>query len=241
MKLLFRLPLLLMLLASVLTSCDAIGQRVTGNGDVVKQNISVGSFNSIALLGSTDAIVTKGNTVSVVVEGESNIIPLLEIKVEGGELKIGTKRGVSYNTHKDIKVYITTPNLEGVSLTGSGDMIVKDEFTSNSNVTVKLTGSGNLNAKFKAPNVKAVLTGSGDLVVGGSTKNVDISISGSGDVNAKNLLSENADVQISGSGDVDCHASVGLNVRISGSGDVKYSGSPSVNTKVSGSGSVRKS
>jgi len=229
------------MLICFVASCDVTGQRITGSGNVVKENRdNVPSFNEISVSGSMDVYVSKGATQSITIEGDDNIIPYVELEVKGSDLNIGMRRNYNYNFRKSLKIYITVPEVVGVSLTGSGDLKMEDEFSVTRDVKVSLTGSGNLYARFKAPNVGARLTGSGDLYIAGETRDFNIVITGSGDVDGDNLMSEATKVSISGSGDASVHASVDLDVKISGSGDVTYKGSPNVNSKISGSGSVRK-
>lgn len=224
-----------------LNSCDVIGQnRVKGNGHVAKEDRQVASFHRVKVEGSMNVFLAQGAAKAAVIEAEDNIIPLIELVEEDGRLIVRLKRGVSVSTHKDINVYLTTPEINEVSLAGSGDVKLTDKFTSTSDVKVSLSGSGNVRGEINAPAVKASISGSGDMSLKGETKNVDLSIAGSGNFKGDELLSENVDINIAGSGDADVYASVKLNAKIAGSGDVKYKGSPEISSSVAGSGSIQK-
>jgi hypothetical protein len=232
-----------LLLASVLIlpSCNIVGQeRVRGSGNVTKEERNVGAFKAVDLRGDIDVYLTQGPAKAAVIEAEDNIIPLIELVKEGDELVVRLKRHVSVNTQKDMKVYLTTPDIEKVNLSGSGDIDIQGKFNSNNGVRVNVSGSGDVEGAFNAPSVKASIAGSGNIELSGETKDAEVSIAGSGDFKGKELLSENVSVNITGSGNANVHASVKLDAKIVGSGDVHYKGSPQISSRVIGSGSVSK-
>lgn len=224
----------------MLSSCNALGQRVNGSGHTTKEERQVGNFSSVILRGSMDVYVTSGPAKAAVIEAEDNIIPYVELENSGGELRVGLRKNINLRTNRGIKVYLTTPTLDKAVLSGSGNFETENTFTGKNAVSVSLSGSGNIIGAFNAPSVDARISGSGNIKLKGNTKEVELHTSGSGDFDAEDLLAENASVHISGSGDAKVHASVKLDANISGSGDVTYKGNPQVNTKVRGSGSVKK-
>lgn len=226
--------------AGLFSSC--IGQnRVKGNGHVIKEERSVPSFHRIKVEGSMNVFLSQGTEKKAVIEAEDNIAPLIEmIDDQDGRLKVRFRDDANISTRKGVNIYLTTPELDDVALTGSGDIKLVDKFNSKDDMKISLSGSGNLNGTINAPAVKASIAGSGDMNLQGETKAVKVSIAGSGDYVGDGLLSEEAEVKIAGSGDAAVHASVKLDAKIAGSGDVKYKGNPSVSSSVAGSGSVRK-
>jgi hypothetical protein len=225
----------------MLNSCDVIGQnRVRGNGHVSKEERQVSSFHRVKVEGSMNVYLAPGPAKAAVIEADDNIIPLVELKEEDGRLIVRLKRGYSISSSKELNVYLTTPEINEVSLSGSGDIKLTDKFTSTADVKMALSGSGNIRGEITAPAVKASISGSGDMDLKGETKDVNISIAGSGNFRGDNLMSENAEISIAGSGNVDVFASVKLNAKIAGSGDVNYKGTPQVSSSVAGSGTVQK-
>ncbi|MBE7178373.1 MAG: DUF2807 domain-containing protein, partial [Mucilaginibacter polytrichastri] len=140
---------------------------------------------------------------------------------------------------KKMDVYVTVKDLDGLSLSGSGDVAIQGEVKTAGNINLALTGSGNLKGHISAKSVESSLTGSGDMDVAGRAESSNVIISGSGDYNGKDLITRSTAVKISGSGDASVHASEQVNARISGSGDIRYAGSPKqVNKSTSGSGDI---
>jgi len=228
--------------ASVLLySCDVIGQnRVKGNGHVIKEERPVAAFHRLKVEGDMNVYLTQGPAKAAVIEAEDNIAPLIELREEDDRLVVTLKRGYSISSHKELNVYLTTPEIEEASLAGSGDLNLDSKFASRVDVKFNLSGSGNLRGEINAPAVKASIAGSGDMRLRGETKALKVSIAGSGNFRADQLLSEETTVNIAGSGDADVYASVKLDAKIAGSGNVNYNGTPQVSSSVAGSGTIRK-
>lgn len=226
---------------TLLFSCDVTGQnRVKGNGNVIKEERPVGTFHKLKVEGDMNVYVTMGPAKAAVIQAEDNIAKIIELREEDDRLVVTYKRGYSVSSHKELNVYLTTPEIEEASLAGSGDLNLSGAFTSHSDVKFNLSGSGNLRGEITAPAVKASIAGSGDMSLRGETKELKVSIAGSGNFRADQLLSEEVNVNIAGSGDADVFASVKLDAKIAGSGNINYDGTPQISSSVAGSGTVRK-
>ncbi|RPE12667.1 DUF2807 domain-containing protein [Chitinophaga lutea] len=236
MKTVSRLFLLPLLLLTVLAACDS----VDGSGRVTKEDRQVGDFSAVAVSGSMDVFITHGNTRSLSIEGEDNIVPLIESNIDNGALEIRFKPNTNVRTHRDVKVYIITPVLEGVNVNGSGDVKVMSHFASDRGLSLNLSGSGDLSGSFDAPEVRVSVAGSGNVKLKGQTRDLNVNIAGSGNCEADELLAETAEVNIAGSGNADVHASRELKANTLGSGDVRYKGDPQLNVSKLGSGTVKK-
>jgi DUF4097 and DUF4098 domain-containing protein YvlB len=229
-------PLLTLLM---FTNCQ--GQKwwnsgIDGTGPRVEKELQLADLNGLKLTLSADVYLTQGNTQSVRVSAQQNIIDLLETKVENGVWKIKTSEQIG--KHTPIKIYITVPRMNYVSLSGSGDIFTENTFSNNDKVTIAVSGSGNIRFKTTARQTEVTLSGSGDIDLQGSTGDVAVSISGSGDIDAYNFSAANCQVSISGSGNARVAATEDLHVKVSGSGDVYYRGNPSVTSRISGSGNL---
>jgi hypothetical protein len=231
--------LLIVLYFASFASCIDMGKRVNGNGHVTTETRSVNSTNRIRMFGSMDVIIDNGPS-AVKVEADENIIPYIITDVRDGWLEIRTENHVNLNTHNGIKVYVSTPSLDGIVLSGSGNVNGTKTFFTSNKAAFKVSGSGDIRCDINAPQVDARITGSGNIILGGETKDVDVHITGGGDYEGSNLKAENASVNITGSGDVNLFADASLNVKVTGSGSVKYKGNATVNQKIIGSGSVQK-
>lgn len=212
-----------------------------GNGIAGDIKTEAGSFSGVNLAGSMDVVLRQGPAEAVKVTGDANLLQYVRIRTEGNILRVTMESGISYRTTLPLRVYITNPEFNNISVSGSGELRAEGPVKSQSRISMNLSGSGNLNLDVDAPDVDCKVVGSGNASLRGLTKNFNADVTGSGTLNAGDLRAENTKVEVSGSGDASVFASVELFARVSGSGDVKYSGSPAkVDQKTSGSGSISK-
>lgn len=237
----------------------------TGFASNVKKEYPLGSFTGINLQGPTKVFVTHGKSTAVKAEGPQELINKLEVFVDGTNLVIRTKKGESYKTRRDyyVQFFVEIPSLDQLTLSGSGDMILRDKMEWGSDVTMSLSGSGDLKiGQIKTQKLNIVVNGSGDIefknivstslkvkvlgsgdikIGGGVVQQADYNVVGSGDIKAQNLQSENVNANITGSGDIRCYAKKSISGRVFGSGDVVYGGKPSgVNVSKNGFSSSKK-
>jgi hypothetical protein len=216
-----------------------------GNHQNVRRDFQVGAFQKVSLEGSHDVVVTVGGTPSVRAEGDKALIDRLDIRVENGELKIGTQRneqGWSWNFggnhHGHVTVYVTAPSLAGASIGGSGDM--KIDKVAGGDFSASVGGSGDMTvASVQASQTHFSVAGSGSITASGKAQQASISIAGSGDLVAGGLEIGDATVSVVGSGDVTARATQTADVSIMGSGDVTLSGGAKCSIHKMGSGDVR--
>jgi hypothetical protein len=234
--------LIILLGATLLfSSCRLFGYKhIEGNGVVATQTRNVNKANRLKMAGNFDVEITQGSTVSVQIEGDENILPYIIVEDRDGYLIIKTKDHINYSATNDIKVFITTPNLEEAILAGSGNIIGKSKFSGSDKLVLKIAGSGDIKMEVNTPSVQSEIAGSGSISLVGETKDESIKIAGVGDYNADGLKAENAKISIAGSGDVKVFAAALLDVNIAGSGTVYYKGSPNVKQHVAGSGEIKK-
>ena len=179
---------------------------------------SVASFTSVELAGSADVNILLGDTQSVNVQADDNILPLIETNVVNGRLVIRTRPGTSITSTNGVVVTVVVKSLQGVTLSGSGNMHV---------------------GAMSGPDLTVELTGSGDITVEGSVEHAAISMHGSGNILCNGLKAHSADVSLLGSGNITAYADQSLNATLSGSGTIRYDGNPAKVTKnITGSGTI---
>jgi predicted small secreted protein len=258
----------LLAISFLMTSCDDGwgifdgGKRITGKGAVERTTRDVKDFKSIDLATSANVFVKQSTAFKVEVETQKNIAEVFETVVENGVLKLKTKSGVWNLDYDKLNVYIEMPAVEGIKISGSGDIAVETALSSDK-LTLHISGSGNILAEkglatksleisvggsggVKASGIttgelSAGITGSGGLELAGTADKAEYSVTGSGDISAKNVKSKTVQAHVSGSGDISCYADEAVDAHASGSGNISYSGNAaSVKSKASGSGSVSK-
>lgn len=225
----------LFLLVLVLTGCtDDI--FIKGNGIVTSETRFASPFTEVNSSGSFYVQITPGESWSITVNAESNLLPYIDTDISHGVLEL-TVRGVRHLTNtRPMEIYVTTPVLKAIRLSGSGDitsgLFAGEEFS------VLLSGSGNIKTAFLSEEADLTLSGSGNIEVNGNTEKGRLTISGSGKIMGYNLKVKDCTATISGSGDVYVYPLTKLHANIMGSGYVFYAGDPQVSSYITGSGKV---
>lgn len=188
---------------------------IQGSGKLKTEQRQVGSFTKVKSLGAADVEVIVGKAQTVSVTTDDNLLPIIETKLDGDTLVI--KPTKSYNSSNGTIVKITVPNCTAMSLSGSGNAVVR-----------------NINGQPFAASIQ----GSGNITLAGACNSLSAAIAGSGDLKAYDLSANSANVSIQGSGNAYVNAKQSLNASIMGSGDIAYKGAPKLDSNVMGSGSV---
>ncbi|MEN0052459.1 MAG: head GIN domain-containing protein [Mucilaginibacter sp.] len=203
----------------------------------------ISGFSSVEVGGSFDVFITQGSTESVKVTAPSDIISNIITEVEGGVLKIHTKKGSNWNDvfgHKKIVVYVSAKTLNGIALAGSGDVRF-DQGVHGNAFKLRLSGSGDLSGKLDVKTLETSLSGSGDIKISGKADDSSISIAGSGDFSGKDLVTNSTSIRVAGSGDAKVNVNQKLDASVVGSGDIYYTGGvKQVSTSKAGSGDIHR-
>lgn len=225
----------LFLTSSCVHLFDFDNDCVNGSGSVISENRFVSNFDRVSLSGSGKVFVTQGEETDVVIKGQPNILNEIKTEVKDGELRIGNRRCI--RSYTEIEVYITTPNIRALNISGSGYIQGQNDWLVN-DLELKVSGSGKIQVSAVGDDFKAFISGSGDIQIEGASQTFTTTTSGSGNIKAFGLSTQDCESTISGSGDVEILVSDKLQARISGSGNVRYKGSPSIQSAISGSGRV---
>lgn len=222
------------LIALLFTSC--IGERIEGNYHLITEEREVRPFDDVMLTGNIQAEIIPSDEVKVIIKGESNVLPYLQTKSDGVTLTIGFRNGYNIHENYSVEVKIYTPVLQGIRVSGSGN--VYSGMYSADYVFLEVSGSGSISCGFDAEAVEARISGSGRIFAEGWASTGQYRVSGSGNIDASDLLLSHCNARISGSGNIRTSVSSVLDANISGSGNVYYKGNPEVFTQISGSGKV---
>ena len=220
----------------------------------------VANFTRISFGFPGKLYLKQGSPQKVELEGDSDVLEVVETDVEGGRLKIGKEgKWLNWSSDDKITVYITMPDIEGVSVSGSGDIIGQSRIRTN-DLDLNVSGSGSLSLDVEARgDVEADVSGSGNVDLKGHFESFESDVSGSGKVTLAATIDGTADFGISGSGKIHASGTADqvkttisgsgrvlaadlqtnrCNVRISGSGDVEINVTHELDANISGSGSV---
>lgn len=208
--------------------------------EILREERGLSTFTKFDIGIAGEVFLTQGKTQKLEIEGDSKIIADIETTVSNGTLRVRYPNRFFQNNTSRVKIYITMPDIEGISISGSAQLSAENPLIASS-LGLTISGSGRIKiADLTAEKIDSRISGSGGMEIGGS-KNIaehNVNISGSGSLNMLNLPTEKVSVNISGSGSCRILALNKLDARISGSGVIHYAGKPLVDARISGSGRV---
>jgi hypothetical protein len=227
-----------------------------------KETRNVGTFTKISFRVPGKLYLRQGSPQKVEIEGKKDVLQEIETEVKGGRLVIGKESNWldwSWGTNDQVTVYITVKDIDGISVSGSGDIIGETKITAR-DLDLNVSGSGNMKIEIDASGeVEADVSGSGDMYVKGRCDSFESDVSGSGKVNLAMQITHDADFGISGSGKIEASGSASnvkasisgsgkvlasnletnrCEIRISGSGDIEINVRNEIDATISGSGTV---
>lgn len=208
-------------LCSLLIVFSSCTKSITGEGPTATQIRQVANFSKVKINGSGDVEIVPSSNQQVIISGYTNLLEVYESKVVNGELQLGFESRKNIR-NDNIKVRIEIPDIKGVNINGSGDLVI--------------------NGFLQGTDLNALINGSGRIrILSSAFNSTSYHINGSGDIFAAAIPSKNSEASITGSGFIELNCTQNLKVRISGSGTIDYYGNPpTTDISISGSGVVRK-
>lgn len=231
----FRLMLLSLLVTGILAFSSVKAE---------KQDRDVSPFSKISLRISGKVYLTQGEPQSVKIVAKESVIDNIITEVKGDELHIRFQNKTifqrNFNPGK-VEIYITVPDINGLAVSGSGDILAKNLEARILDLAV--SGSGNIEIDaLDSKKIKGAISGSGNILLGsgGVAEDLTVAISGSGNFDASGFDADEVTVSTSGSGNCKVTSNGSIKARIAGSGNVYYNGGASIDASVAGSGRVKK-
>ena len=242
---------LVAVMAVTMTSCFNVGVH---NGDYdttptqvpeINKVTAMQPFDKVSVSNAFKVIYEQSAEHSVRVEASEQAFKEMTVYVKGGELRIrkSVKKLSPFVTFSDVKVYVSSPDIESIDLAGSGVFVASDKIDVLNDLNLEIAGSGKiLLADVSCKDTNLEIAGSGNIEIGKlAVKDAKAEIAGSGDINLAIMSCDEFDIEIAGSGNVTCSNIMARDVHteIAGSGNVTLKGKVNNCTKeIAGSGKV---
>jgi hypothetical protein len=209
---------------------------IDGNGHVVEESRTIGSFSGVELRGIGDVYIQQGPLEQLSIRAEENLLPYLHAEVRSGELLIW-KDAATLRPTRRVEFHLTVVNLGRLAMDGAGGIHAAGLATGP--LALDLSGAGSIEiSDLEAPSVHLDSTGVGLVTLSGTVQQQSIRLEGSGGYSGGDLASREADIVITGVGSATVRVEDRLTAAIGGSGSVYYIGDPAVDSSISGSGRV---
>ena len=215
--------------------------------EAVTEKRKLTGFEEVEVLGSPTVYYVQADSFSVVVKGPKGLVENILTEVDGTTLKVRNrgKMGI-FNIRvddMDASVFVTSPDIVGIRLSGSGDFISERPIDSDK-IDILLRGSGDISIdNLICDDCTTSVVGSGDATVRRlEARRVSASLVGSGNVSLGLWKVDDTNLQVTGSGDIDVAFNEGCQAaecELRGSGDITLKGHVAHFTKhKTGSGDI---
>lgn len=230
-------------------------ESIAGSGVRAEQRRDLPPFTGVVLELPASLRISCGTAQAVTVAADDNLLPHIEMRVEGGVLVITSE--VSLTTRQPITIGIGVADLRLVRVGGTGEAEITG--MAGSELRLAVAGSGQIRATgtavhgrcevsgtgridvsgMAARELQLITSGSGRIRVAGTAAAVVCEVSGAGAIDSAQLAAETVVATVSGSGAITTTPIAELDARISGSGTITYAGRPQVRSRISGAGTLR--
>lgn len=204
----------------------------------------VATFNAISSNLPCNVYYSQADRQEVRVESTREFADKVITTVEDGTLKLKLENG--RYPKLILRVVISSPGIEGLSVSGSGNLYQEGTLHASKDLNLRVSGSGDIFAgDLDSQDFEAHVSGSGSINAESiAGDDFEISTSGSGHIDIKALTAkDNASVRVSGSGSIRLHEVAvdgDMNLKASGSGGILVNGRcHEVTATISGSGSIK--
>lgn len=234
-----------------MTSCVTTCNRPFP-GDLVVETRQHRGFERVEITGSPSVVYSQADTFGVRLEGPEKMVENMMTEVKDHTLYVYNKGRIdlkigfinlNWGDKDDVTVYVSSPDLIGVKVGGSGDFFCNTPLDTDV-MEIMLRGSGDIGFSDIICDVCTTeLVGSGDVNIEHlDARKTTAVLVGSGDIKISEANVQETDLSLRGSGDIAINFEEGCQsaqCRLTGSGDIKLSGTlDHYDMKKSGSGDI---
>jgi hypothetical protein len=207
----------------------------TGN----TQSRKVSGFTGVDVSHGIDLYLSNGPESVSVSASTTELRDQIITKVVHGVLKIYLEdnfNGGSGNTN--MKAYVSLNTLKSLGASGGSDIFLKGLITAG-DLTVELSGGGNMEGKINANRLSIEQSGGSSVDLSGKVTDLNLESSGGGNLKGYGLVADNVTINSSGGSVAELTANKEIRVESSGGSNVSYKGKAAVvSVNSSGGGSL---
>ncbi len=233
-------------IALFLALATALGQgayaqnSIVGNGNIVKQQRTIGSFSKLTVRVGMRVQIAAGDAGTAELEGESNILEHVLTEVKNGELTVMLAQNKSYNQTKGVTVTIHVAKLDNI-LVSTGCSVQSELPIQSDNLTATVETGSRITFPVATKKLKLTVKDGSQANIQGTAAEADIRMSGAGKLTADKLTIARANVQLDGASRADIHVTETLSASADGVSTVNFTGNPTVTSmETSGLSKIRK-
>ncbi len=221
----------------ILSSCRNL-KCVRGSGNISTENRKADEFSKLDVSGAFKVHLKQDSSLTISIKGDDNLLKYVSTSVEGGELRIKSKK--NFCDADSIVINIGIKSLSAIGASGAVEVSSYGKITTG-DISFDLSGATKVNLDLNAAKVTTEGSGMSELNLTGQAASHHVEASGVSKLNAFDFVVGDYDINTSGVSNCKINVLKTLNVHSSGAADIEYKGSPAtVNNDKSGASSIKK-
>lgn len=226
------------LIILILIGCEKSSNCIEGNSISETQELREYGFEYIRVIGDYFSVfIHIGEPAkNIILEGESNILPVLFTDVSLNDLYIQELEDICIEPNTAIKVNIYNPQLTGIGSYGKSNIETDSIFSEY--FRIFSMGNGLISVNITTDSLTIGTYHNARIDVEGRAKKAYVTCRDNSQINTYLLKQDSCFVSLIGSGEVYVNAERYLEVKIEGDGTVYYIGEPTVISEINGSGKI---
>jgi hypothetical protein len=199
----------------------------------------VSGFHGVQVSGGIDLYVSTGQESVAVSAATASIRNHMITEVVNGILRIHLEENWRPDAENPkMKAYVSAGTLDKLEASGGGNIYIQNELKAG-DLTIRLSGGGNLKGKLNANHLVIGQSGGSNVDLSGNVSDLQVDASGGANLHGYNLITDYTSIHASGGCNSELTVNKELRVVASGGCDIYYKGGASVKEiKTSGGGSV---
>jgi hypothetical protein len=198
-------------------------------------------YEAIEVSDGIDLYISYGEEAIAVSASETKYRDKIKTVIQNGVLKISyDEKGISWNTKRNLKAYVSFKKLIALAASGGSDINVEGSIKENE-LAIEISGGCDFKGRVDVNKLTIDQSGGSDVNISGTASKVSISASGGSDFNGYGLITDFCDADASGGSDIEITANKEITAKASGASDISYKGTASLTeSKSSGASNVSK-
>jgi hypothetical protein len=198
-------------------------------------------YEAIEVSDGIDLFINYGEEAIAVSASETKYRDKIKTVIQNGVLKISyDEKGISWNTKRNLKAYVSFKKLIALAASGGSDINVEGSIKENE-LAIEISGGCDFKGRVDVNKLTIDQSGGSDVNISGTASKVSISASGGSDFNGYGLITDFCDADASGGSDIEITANKEITAKASGASDISYKGTASlIESKSSGASNVSK-
>ncbi len=210
---------------------------VQNDGNMVSKKYDVEKFTEVSLGGNLELIYADKTAGPVVVQMSKDLFKNIEVYVDGDTLYVKQDKKFMFSDSDVAKVYIHTPELKKVNLSGASSFVESTEIETDS-LSLSMSGASEVSIPVKVKKLDIEASGASSINITGTADTLKFDGSGACKFNGLELATDDSDIKISGAGEASVNCAKKLDVALSGACSLQYKGNPKIEKRISGLGTI---